>query len=231
MSARSVTRSSSTASELLQVRLVVDLGSGSGPKRNMMAWFASLAVELKRRAQISLSPDESEGGQALCNARCAGCAMKHLIVMIVVALAAWSTVSHAQPVPTPQEQSAPGAGPAPASDGLSDLEAMTFGCAKAALNAAAREAAKVPSQGTYQFAYFRIINDSHYASYEVHFKSNYRGETDLKYCVVIYCQQGWDPKTTKTSVTLMSNERQPMGGAAHGADCGHAQAPVKRRLK
>ena len=53
---------------------------------------------------------------------------------------------------------------------------MTFSCPKAGLNAAAREAAKVPSQGTYQFAYFRIINDSHHASYEVHFKSNYQGE-------------------------------------------------------
>ena len=89
---------------------------------------------------------------------------------------------------------------------------MTFSCPKAGLNAAAREAAKVPSQGTYQFAYFRIISDSHHASYEIHFKSNYQGEADLKYCVAIYCQQGWDPKTTKTSVTLMGNERQPMRG-------------------
>ena len=103
---------------------------------------------------------------------------------------------------------------------------MTFSCPKAGLNAAAREAAKVPSQGTYQFAYFKIINDSHHASYEVHFKSNYQGEADLKYCVAIYCQQGWDPKTTKTSVTLMSNERQPAAGAAHGADCG-AQAGAR----
>ena len=53
---------------------------------------------------------------------------------------------------------------------------MTFGCPKAGLNAAAREAAKVPSQGTYQFSYFKIINDSHHAAYEVHFKSNYQGE-------------------------------------------------------
>ena len=160
--------------------------------------------------------------------------MKNIIVITAVALAACSAVSHAQSVaaaaqtvPTPQEQSAP----VPASNGLSDLDAMTFGCPKAALNAAAREAAKVPSQGTYQFAYFRINNDSHHASYEVHFKSNYQGEADLKYCVAIYCQQGWDPKTTKTSVTLMGNERQPVPGAAHGADCGDKQAPVKRRLK
>jgi hypothetical protein len=197
----------------------------------MLAWCTSLAGEPKRRAPISLSPDESEGGQALCNARFAGCAMKHIIVMVVVALAACSPVSHAQPVPPPQEPSAPGAGTAPASDGLRDLEAMTFDCPKAALNAAAREAAKVPSQGTYQFAYFSILNDSHHSFYEIHFKSNYQGEADLKYCVAMYCQLGWDPKTTKTSVTLMSKERQPMGGAAHGADCSHPQAPVKRRLK
>jgi len=119
---------------------------------------------------------------------------------------------------------------AQAADDLSDLNAMTFSCPKAGLNAAAREAAKVPSQGTYQFAYFRIINDSHHASYEVHFKSNYQGEADLKYCVAIYCQQGWDPRTAKTSVTLMGNQTQP-AGAAHGADCGAKPAPVKPRVK
>jgi hypothetical protein len=159
-------------------------------------------------------------------------------VAMAVALVASSSVSQAQTVaaatqtvPTPPEQSASVAGAAPASDGLSDLDAMTFGCAKAGLNAAAREAAKVPSQGTYQFAYFRIINDSHHASYEVHFKSNYEGEAELKYCVAIYCQQGWDPKTTKTSVRLISNQRQTKGVEAHGADCGIKPAPVKRRLK
>ena len=155
---------------------------------------------------------------------------------IAAALVACSTVSHAQTgaaatqtVPAPQEQSAPIAGNAPASDGLSDLDAMTFGCVKAGLNAAAREAAKVPSQGTYQFSYFTIINDSHHSSYEIHFKSNYQGEADLKYCVSIYCQQGWDPKTTQTSLRLMSDERQPMGVAAHGTDCGNKQAPVVKR--
>jgi hypothetical protein len=114
---------------------------------------------------------------------------------------------------------------------LGDLDGMTFGCVKAGLNAAAREAAKAPSQGTYQFSYFKIVNDTHHSSYEVHFKSNYQGEPDLKYCVAIYCQQGWDPTTTKTSVRLMSNERQPMGVAAHGVDCGSKQSPVKRRLQ
>ena len=57
--------------------------------------------------------------------------------------------------------------------GLKDLDAMTFSCAKSGLNAAGREAAKAPSQGAYQFAYFRIIKDAHHSFYEVHFKSNY----------------------------------------------------------
>jgi hypothetical protein len=164
--------------------------------------------------------------------------MRTIIAIAAAALAAGGAVSHGQSVATggqtvatPPEQSAPAAGAAPASRGLSDLEAMTFGCPTAALNAAAREAAKVPSQGTYQFAYFRIINDSHHASYEIHFKTNYHGEADLKYCVAIYCQQGWDPLTTKASVTLMSNERRPGAGAGHGAACGHKPAPVKRPVK
>jgi hypothetical protein len=107
---------------------------------------------------------------------------------------------------------------------------MTFGCPKAALNAAARQAAKVPSQGTYQFSYFKIVNDSHHAAYEVHFKSNYAGETDLKYCVEMYCQQGWDPLTTKTDVKLLSNQRA--GVTAHGAVCGgHTPPPANRRAK
>ena len=108
---------------------------------------------------------------------------------------------------------------------------MTFGCPKAGLNAAAREAAKVPSQGTYQFSYFRIISDSHHASYEVHFKSNYPGEADLKYCVAIYCQQGWDPATTKASVTVMGKERHAGAGAAHAAECGAPPASIKRKSK
>jgi hypothetical protein len=192
-----------------------------------------MTVETKMGAQIGFVPRRVGRG-----AKFAGCAMKNLIVITAVVLAAYSTVSHAQSVapapktvPTPQEQSAPVAETAAASEGLSDLDAMTFGCPKAALNAAAREAAKVPSQGTYQFAYFSIINDSHHSSYEIHFKSNYPGEADLKYCVSIYCQQGWDPKTTKTSVRLIGNEREPVGVTAHGAECGKKQAPVKRRLK
>ena len=140
--------------------------------------------------------------------------MKHIIVAAMVALAACHSNAGAQ-----------------TRDGLGDLDALTFSCPKAGLNAAAREAAKAPSQGTYQFAYFKIINDSHHATYEVHFKSNYAGEVDLKYCVVLYCQQGWDPTTAKTSVTLMGNERQHTGGAAHAADCGSKPAPIKRRSK
>jgi hypothetical protein len=163
--------------------------------------------------------------------------MTKIIAVTAVALAACSALYHAQTVaatqtvPAPREQSAPVAGTAPASEGLSDLDAMTFGCTKAALNAAAREASTVKSQGTYQFAYFKIINDSHHAAYEVHFKSNYPGEADLNYCVAIYCQQGWDPKTTKASVTLMGSERQAKGVAAHGADCAVKKAPVKRPVK
>jgi hypothetical protein len=154
--------------------------------------------------------------------------MKNVIAGLAAALSLWSTVPGAQTGPpgtqgasTPQEQSAPVAESPPASSGLSDLAAMTFGCPKAALNAAAREAAKVPAQGTYQFSYFKIINDSHHSAFEVHFKSNYEGEKDLKYCVAVYCQQGWDPTTTKTSVKLMSDVRRPAGAAAHAAGCGH----------
>jgi hypothetical protein len=118
---------------------------------------------------------------------------------------------------------------APARDGLGDLNAVTFSCPKAGLNAAARQAAKVPSQGTYQFSYFKIVNDTHHAAYEVHFKSNYDGETDLRYCVEMYCQQGWDPKTSKMSVTLMSTQRA--GVKTHGAACGGHQAPASHRAK
>jgi len=120
---------------------------------------------------------------------------------------------------------------APAATGLRDLEAMTFACPKAGLNAAAREAAKAPSEGTYQFSYFRVVNDSHHASYEVHFKSNYQGEPELKYCVAIYCQEGWDPSTTKIDVRLMGAERKAAHGAAHVADCSTKPTPAPRRSK
>ena len=120
------------------------------------------------------------------------------------------------------------ADPAPVADTLSDLDAVTFSCPRTALNAAAREAAKVRSQGTYQFAYFNIISDAHHALYEVRFKSNYAGEADLNYCVSVYCQQGWDPKT-KTSVTLLAKTPQRKGAAPHAAGCVHKPARANQR--
>jgi hypothetical protein len=137
------------------------------------------------------------------------------------------TAPGGQPVP---QEPPPAAGATPA-DGLADLDAMTFSCPKAALNAAAREASRVPSQGTYQFAYFRIANDSHHAAYEVHFTSNYPGEAELKYCVALYCQQGWDPKTAKASVTLMDRTPQPKGMASHAAACAARPSPAKRPVR
>jgi hypothetical protein len=136
--------------------------------------------------------------------------MKNFIAAIGASLIAWSAVSYTQE-PAPAPEPAP-----PASDGLSELDAMTFSCPKAALNAAAREAAKVPSQGTYQFSFFRIVSDAHHSSYEVHFKSNYHGEPVLKYCVALYCQQGWDPKTTKATITLMGAARKKGHSPSHG---------------
>ena len=128
----------------------------------------------------------------------------------------------------PQAARAPSgepAGAAPPDAGLGALDSMTFGCSKAGLNAAAREAARAPSQGTYQFSYFKIINDSHHALYEVHFKSNYVEEPDLRYCVSVYCQQGWDPRTTKTAVQQMGEAHGKPGGAPHVAQCGHKAPP------
>lgn len=129
-----------------------------------------------------------------------------------------------QPVATALRERPHGAaGVAGAIEGLSDLDAMTFSCPREGLNAAAREAAKMPTQGHYQFAYFKIVNDSHHAMYEVHFKSNHHGEADLKYCVSVYCQQGWDSKKAKTSVQLMGSKPRPKNAGAvdpaHGADC------------
>ena len=148
----------------------------------------------------------------------------------VLALVAWTTLSHAQ-TGDAAAQTAPVPQPQSAGDGLSDLNAVTFSCVRAGLNAAGREAAKTQSQGTYQFSYFKIIKDTHHSFYEIHFKSNYSGEPDLRYCVAIYCQQGWDPKNTQTSVRPMSSERQRVQVAAHGGDCGSEQMPVKRRAK
>jgi hypothetical protein len=145
------------------------------------------------------------------------------------AIAAAATPAGA-PVPARQEQPLPAARLASAASDLSDLGAMTFGCPAAALNAAAREAAKAQSQGSYQFSYFRSHSDSHHAAYEIHFKSNYQGEADLQYCVAIYCQQGWDPTTTKTSVTLMGTKSQSAVGAGHGVACGAKPAAGRGRV-
>ena len=143
--------------------------------------------------------------------------MRNALVGIIAAIAASLSIAA-------QEQVGPPTEPAPSSSGLSDLESITFGCPKAALNAAARRAAKVPSQGTYQFSYFNIVSDTHHAIYEVHFRSNYEGEQELRYCVEIYCQQGWDPKTAKTSITLLPNAPQRAGTTAHGSAC-HVMPP------
>lgn len=163
-------------------------------------------------------------------------ARHHVLVMMMTALAGCATAPQTRPAPLtaapcPQPIAAapvpPAAQAAPsmADNGLNDLAATTFGCPKAALNAAARELAKVPSQGTYQFAYFSIVSDSHHAAYEVHFKSNYQGEPLLRYCVAIYCQQGWDPNNTQANVTLLSDEAQPpKAEAACGGKHQHAGA-------
>lgn len=164
--------------------------------------------------------------------------MKNIIVITTIALSACSAApppTREQPITaTPSQEQSPVAGIAPASDGLSDLNALTFSCPQAGLNAAAREAAKVPSQGRYQFAYFKIINDSHHSLYEIHFKSNYQAEADLNYCVSVYCQQGQEPAP---SVSLIGNEsRSTAASEVEVAHCGdqatHAQGvEPKRRLK
>ena len=151
--------------------------------------------------------------------------MKKTLIMMALAVAASMAAAGAQ------EQVNPPTDAAATTSGLGDLEAITFGCPKAALNAAARRAAKVPSQGTYQFSYFNIVSDTHHAIYEVHFKSNYEGESELKYCVEIYCQQGWDPKTAKTSITLLPNAPQRAGATTHASACHAMQPPAVRRTK
>jgi hypothetical protein len=149
--------------------------------------------------------------------RTSGCAGTTIAALAAAATLACGVASYAQAPPAAPEQSAP-------APGLSDLDAMTFDCTKAGLNAAAREAAKAPTQGSYQFAYFKIVSGSHHAAYEVGFKSNYAGEPDLNYCVAIYCQQGWDPKTTPVSVQPMANLRSPARAASYGTGCTAMQA-------
>ena len=162
--------------------------------------------------------------------------MRNAIVTLAFALGACVTAPEAQHQAA--ESSSVSASPAkpaaietaaPVSPGLAALEAMTFECPRAGLNAAAREAAKVPSQGTYQFSYFKIINDAHHAAYEIHFKSNYVGEPELRYCVSIYCQQGWDPSRTRTDVRLMKDERSRTGAGREEVCGAHADAAKKKR--
>ena len=162
---------------------------------------------------------------------------RNVIRIIALALVSCAKVSQAQtggfPAQTtevPQQLPAARESSAPAADGLRDLDAVTFGCARAGLNAAGREAAKAPSQGTYQFSFFKIIRDSHHSLYEVHFKSNYPGEPDLKYCIAIYCQQGWDPKTAQTSVKQMTEAPSRARAVPHATRCSD-EHPVKPRTK
>jgi hypothetical protein len=152
-----------------------------------------------------------------------------LMTVTVTFAASLSVVAAAHHAATRQEQPAAVTPAAPAGDGLSDLAALTRSCSMAALNAAARRAAKVPSQGKYQFSYFNLISDSHHAQYEVHFTSNYEGESLLKYCVEIYCQQGWDPKTAKATIRVMSNTRQRAAADPHRSGCGQIHTPAKGR--
>lgn len=161
--------------------------------------------------------------------------MKTGFLMAVVALMICIDAPRAQnasgdPSNAPASQTQSAVASTSANAGLGDLGHMTFDCPKAGLNAAAREAAKAPSQGTYQFSFFKIIHDAHHAFYEVHFKSNYQGEPELKYCVSMYCQQGWDPTKTKTEVTLMSNERR-RGASADASECGKHLGHGKKKRR
>lgn len=152
--------------------------------------------------------------------------MRIILITSGLALTVCLAVGATPPMAASQD---PSATTAPVGAGLGDLSAMTFSCPRAGLNAAARQAAKAPSQGTYQFSYFRIVSASHHSAYEVHFTSNYEGEPDLRYCVEMYCQQGWDPRNTQLTVTQMST--QVRGVNPHGDACGAHLAPAGRRTK
>ena len=155
--------------------------------------------------------------------------MRNALAMTTVAVAASLSIAAAvQNAGTAQEQPAAVPAAAPAISGLSDLEAVTRSCSMAALNAAARRAAAAPSEGKYQFSYFNLISDSHHAQYEVHFASNYEGEPVLKYCVEIYCQQGWDPKNVKATITSLGDAPRRAAAGSHRPGCGQMHTPAKR---
>jgi hypothetical protein len=145
---------------------------------------------------------------------------KHIIIFAAIALFACSTTTTTQTEAPPQDQPTSVAGVAREGEILRDLDAMTSSCPRAGLNAAAREAAKVPSQGRYQFSYFKLISSRHHSIYEVRFKSNYYGDPELKYCVSVYCQEGQDPNALAT-VSLVKEPRPGEAkGAPHTTDCG-----------
>ena len=144
--------------------------------------------------------------------------MRGTMFIATATLALYGGICGAQTVPAPGQPPSVPSDSTPTGEGLKDLDAMTFACPRAALGAAAREAAKVHALGTYQFAYFSIVNASHHAQYEVHFQSNYEGEPDLKYCVVLYCQQGWDPARSPT-VTLMNPKADSAAGRSTVESC------------
>ena len=131
-------------------------------------------------------------------------------------------------VPTQPERPAVAARAASRPSSLSDLGVHDIWLFRGRVECRRADVPKVPSRGNYQFSFFRTHSDSHHASYEVHFKSNFQGEPDLKYCVAIYCQQGFDPTTTKTSVTSMRARSRSTAGAGHGGDCSARPARRKR---
>ncbi|MET4449375.1 hypothetical protein ABIB75_007689 [Bradyrhizobium sp. GM2.2] len=102
-----------------------------------MACFVRDAVESGTGAHISLHPQEADGGQAPFTTKLAGCSLKDIVGVAVLALVAWTSVSRAQTgdaaaqtAPVQEQQSAPPEGTAPPGDGLTDLNAVTFRCVR-----------------------------------------------------------------------------------------------------
>src|SRR6478609_8940921 len=98
-----------------------------------MACFAPKTFEPRAGGHIS-HPKEPEGRQAPFK-RLAGRSLQDIMGTAVLALIAFTTLSHAQTGdaaaqtgPIPQPQSASPEGTASAGDGLSDLNAVTFSC-------------------------------------------------------------------------------------------------------